>query len=83
MKVIQAKMISDDVALDAVRACLPSWGTATFWNIRDYFDTLGVSFPEKVIREKMCRLVERGLLLGCEGRHNCRGDFEINHQGTT
>lgn len=77
---VQAKMLADDVVVAAIKEArgnhgVPHW--ASFWDVADEIDRLGVAWPHKVIREKLCRMVERGIIEGCDGRHNCRGDFHL------
>ena len=80
---VQAKMIRDDVVIDAILAVRPSrersyYQWANFWAIRDWINGLGVQFPEKVIRAKCVSMVKRKVIDGCDGMHNCRGDFTLN-----
>jgi hypothetical protein len=37
--------------------------------------------PEKVVLAKLCKLVKKGLLTGCDEVHWCRGDHELTGAG--
>lgn len=50
---------------------------ANRWDLQKAFS----DFPPKVVDAKLIRLVQRKLLTGCDGRHNCRGDFEVDTKG--
>jgi hypothetical protein len=65
--------------------------TATRWNLQNvlggnldaetwtFDDIPGV--PWKVVCAKARRLINRGLLEGCDGIHNCRGDYRLTEDG--
>lgn len=44
-------------------------------------DGHSVSLPEKVVRAKARKLIQRGLVDGCGGAHECRGDYTIAAAG--
>lgn len=73
---MQAKDISDDVAIEAIKQArgkhgVPCW--ASRWDVHEQLS----SFPPKVVNAKMASLVRRKLIGGCGGCHNCRGDFQL------
>jgi hypothetical protein len=69
---MQAKNISDDVILEAIKAsALRTSGWAHLWHIQE---TLS-AFPPKVVRAKLKSMIRRQVIGGCAC--GCRGDFEI------
>jgi hypothetical protein len=53
----------------------PNWWSR--WDVQALFP----AFPPKVVDAKLHALVRRGLLDGCDARHDCRGDFELTTAG--
>lgn len=51
------------------------------WAIRWDLHKAFPEFPSKVVDAKLRRLIQRGLLTGCDAQHDCRGDFEIGVKG--
>lgn len=74
---MQAKDISDDVVLDAIktrgRNGVAIWSTR--WDIQDEL----AQFPKKVVIAKLRSMIKRKLIDGCVC--GCRGDFEIVEGG--
>jgi hypothetical protein len=33
--------------------------------------------PPKVIRARLCSMIRRGVIDGCDAMHNCRGDYYL------
>lgn len=76
---LQAKLIPDEAFLAIVARvttapCRPS---ASAW-AGEWAELL---MPEKVVRAKARALIKRGLLGGCDGYHNCRGDWHLTDAG--
>lgn len=70
----QAKDITDEVALEAVRATqgmhgVPHW--SSLWDVQEKLS----EFPPKVVTAKLRALIRKGKLNGCTC--GCRGDFEF------
>lgn len=84
-KAVQAKHITDEAALTAVREL--SVQSSSFWKVRKgeerwvMVDELEAKLGHcnKVVRAKMKALIKRGLLGGCWC--GCRGDFHLTDKG--
>lgn len=74
MSDLQAKDITDDEVIEAVRATqgmhgVPQW--SSLWDIQEMLS----AFPAKVVLAKLRALVKKGKIRGCAC--GCRGDFEL------
>lgn len=74
VKIVQAKSITDEQALGAVRVTQGMHGVPTWSTIWDVQEAL-CAFPAKVVRAKLRALIRKGKLKGCTC--GCRGDFEF------
>lgn len=75
-KVVQAKHIDDVFALrDLERISREKRGWVCIWDLTEAWQAI----PPGVIRAKMSRLIDRGLITGC--CCGCRGDWELTTAG--
>jgi hypothetical protein len=67
----QAKDISDQAALEAIKATRQDWGKSMLGDVEKKLS----SFPSKVVKAKLSSMIRRGIIDGCDC--GCSGNFEI------
>jgi len=72
-KKVQAKHITDERCLRAVRAARGRHGVADWSSLWDIQEEM-TEYPAKVVQAKLASLLKRKILTGCAC--GCRGDFE-------
>lgn len=75
METLKAADIPDEEALFAVAHMQTCAFWATIWDIEEILPR----WPTKVLQAKMSRLIQRGLIDGCDC--GCRGDYQLTELG--
>lgn len=81
---MQCKDIPDEPILRWLAARLDRefvWATSFEGFENSVQHAMPEGLPWKVVRAKMCSLIRRGFVTGCESMHNCRGDYELTQKG--
>ncbi len=73
-KRVQAKDISDERCIEAVRAA-KGMGGARDWSMLCDVNNVLSEFPPKVVQAKLAALIKKKKITGCAC--GCRGDFEV------